>query len=79
VIAMPWCDDCDRFLTPNSLSVDGRCPSCGSVVAEPSTDAAAGAEVEEEYRAPWHFKVMVVALVVYLGWRAYEIIERIVS
>jgi hypothetical protein len=74
---MPWCDDCQRFLTPNTLRPDGRCPECGIQVAEPSK--AAESESEDDYRAPWHFKVMVVAVVAYLGWRAYEIIERIVS
>ena len=34
---------------------------------------------DEKYKAPWHFKLMVGALVVYLGWRAYEIIERLVT
>jgi hypothetical protein len=73
---MPWCDDCERFLTPNSLREDGGCPSCGRVVA---SRAATPAAADEEYKAPWHFKVMVAALVVYLGWRAYEIIERLVT
>ena len=62
-----------------------RCPTCGTKVAEPAGPAAAsgaeaGAEADaEEYKAPWHFKAMVVALVVYLGWRAYQIIERLVT
>ena len=73
---MPWCDDCERFLNPNSLREDGRCPACGTVVAEP---VAGEAEAEEDYKAPWHFKLRVVALVVYLGWRAFQIIERLVT
>jgi hypothetical protein len=76
---MPWCDDCERFLNPNSLREDGRCPSCGTVVAEPAEPAAGEAGGDDEYKAPWHFKLMVVALVVYLGWRAYQIIERLVT
>jgi hypothetical protein len=76
---MPWCDECERFLTPNALRPDGRCPDCGIQVAEPSEAVVSEAEAEEEYRAPWHFKLMIVAVVAYLGWRAYEIIERIVS
>ncbi|MGH9119858.1 MAG: hypothetical protein ACRD0A_18890 [Acidimicrobiales bacterium] len=74
---MPWCDDCERFLTPNALRVDGRCPSCGLVVAEPSSNVDGAAD--EEYKAPWHFKLMVVAIVGYLGWRAYQIVERIIT
>ena len=26
---MPWCDACDRFLSPSTVKVDGTCPSCG--------------------------------------------------
>ena len=26
----------------------------------------------DEEKAPWHFKLLVVALVVYLGWRFFE-------
>lgn len=29
---------------------------------------------EEDYKAPWHFWVMVVGVVVYLGWRLIEAI-----
>jgi hypothetical protein len=74
---MPWCDECERFLNPNSLSADGGCPACGRVVAEPTGE---GGEADgEDYKAPWHFKLMVVALVIYLAWRAFQIIERIVT
>ena len=56
---MPWCEDCSRFWSPPSLSDRGECPTCGRVIAAPP-------------RAPWHFKVMLVGLVVYLGFRAYQ-------
>jgi hypothetical protein len=29
-------------------------------------------EGERQARAPWHFKVIAVATVVYLGWRLYQ-------
>ena len=29
---MPWCDACDRFLSPSTVKVDGTCPSCGRAV-----------------------------------------------
>jgi len=41
-------------------------------------DESAGGETEDEEsgerqaRAPWHFKVIVVGSVVYLGWRLYQ-------
>ena len=51
------------------MNADGSCPTCGRVLAEPSTDAAP--------RAPWHFKLLVVAVCVYLGWRLIELIAWI--
>jgi len=56
---VPWCEECSRFWNPPSLSDRGECPTCGRVIAAPP-------------RAPWHFKVMLVGLVVYLGFRAYQ-------
>jgi len=67
---MPWCDDCSRFFNPNSLGEGGDCPNCGRVLVEPA-------------RAPWHFKLLVIAAVVYLGWRALQgvtwVAERLVG
>jgi len=62
---MPWCDDCSRFWNPNSLASDGACPTCGRVVAHP-------ADVAPAVRAPWHFKLLVVAAGAYLAWRAVQ-------
>lgn len=66
---MPWCDTCDRFYNPNTLRPDGSCPTCGRTVA-------AGADVDvahpEDGGAPWHFKVLIAATAVYLGWRLLQ-------
>ena len=82
---MPWCDTCDRFLSPSTVRADGACPSCGRVVdpgrakaADPA--AAVGpppvADDEEELGpVPWHLKLLGAALVVYLGYRALQGIE----
>lgn len=45
---------------------DGHCPSCGSVLE------SAVASEDAVPHAPWHFKLLVVALVLYLGFRAYQ-------
>ena len=29
---VPWCDACDRFLSPSTVKVDGTCPTCGRPV-----------------------------------------------
>lgn len=62
---MPHCDTCDRFYNPNSLETDGRCPTCGTRVAESAPETAAPS-------APWHFKVLLGATLLYLGWRLVE-------
>ncbi len=67
---MPWCDDCSRFWNPNSMNEDGTCPTCGRRLAEP------GASTKTDVpRAPWHFKLLVVATAVYLGWRTVQGIQ----
>ena len=72
--AVPWCEGCSRFLNPNTLRADGTCPTCGRLVAAPSTDAAA-----PPAKAPWHFKVLVLVTVVYLGWRLLQLISWLVT
>lgn len=63
---MPWCDTCSKYYAPTALTKDGTCPTCGRPVAEPP-------EQEESESAPWHFKLLVGATVVYLGWRFVQL------
>lgn len=84
---MPWCTECDRFLSPPSVAADGTCPTCGRPVdpgkAHVATDEmadAAGAprdpEVDEELPPiPWHLKALAAAVALYLGFRAWQGIE----
>ena len=62
---MPHCDTCERFYNPNSVRPDGTCPGCDEQLAEPLTRF-------EREGAPWHFKVLVAATVLYLGWRLLQ-------
>jgi hypothetical protein len=64
---MPWCEQCAKYWTPNAMNDDGTCPSCDEVVESPTAPDAA------DEKAPWHFKLMVVMVVVYLGWRFVQI------
>lgn len=48
------------------MNDDGTCPKCGEQVVEPHEHIDG---VADDEKAPWHFKLMVVALVVYLTWR----------
>ena len=56
---MPWCEDCSRFYNPTSMGEGGECPTCGKTIAAPP-------------RAPWHFKLLLVASVIYIGWRIVQ-------
>jgi hypothetical protein len=79
---MPWCEDCAKYWAPSAMNEDGSCPSCGRVVEPPTIPPkvtpknldlkklAAGDDGDpDDAKAPWHFKVLVVLLVVYLTWR----------
>ena len=61
---MPWCEECSRFLTPTSLGPNRECPGCEQVLA-----VGGGAD---EPTVPWHFKLLVLATVLYLAWRAWQ-------
>jgi hypothetical protein len=57
------------------MSADGSCPSCGKPIDVPPRFASGDAPTLRELsamsgeKAPWHFKLLMVALVLYLGWR----------
>ena len=75
---MPWCSECDRFYTQSTLNGDGTCPE-GHQAADPPTPPPTpeveveAEEIEDDGRgAPWHFWLMVVVLVIYLGWRLVQ-------
>jgi hypothetical protein len=71
-----WCDHCSRLIGADAIIVDdeGRehCPRCAEFLGE---DAPAGDAEETEYeedeedgppKPPWHFKVLLIATVIYL-------------
>lgn len=68
---MPWCEKCSRFYNPNSLAPDGTCVKCGAFIAEQPTPQ----EQAEASKVPWHFWLLVLALVIYLGWRLIQGIQ----
>jgi len=67
------------------MNADGTCPTCGRTLeqtkAEPITaknldlkKLAAGEDGEEEAgKAPWHFKLLIVLLALYLTWRIIQL------
>ncbi len=82
---MPWCEDCAKYHAPSAMGADASCPTCGRTLEAPQKAStvtarnldlkklAAGADGETDATAPWHFKLLVVALVVYLGWRVVQL------
>lgn len=87
-MTVPYCTACAKYWAPTSMEPDGTCPRCHRVLdssplvaqtTRPYTAAdldlkklAAGDE-DVDPRAPWHFKLLVVALVLYLGWRVVDL------
>ena len=69
---MPWCETCSRFFTPPSMNPDGSCPTCGRVLVDQAGEAA-------EPKAPWHFKLLVAAVALYLLWRLVQMITWLVT
>ncbi|MEO5680841.1 MAG: hypothetical protein ABIS47_14365 [Acidimicrobiales bacterium] len=76
---MPFCQACDRHWTPTSMRPDGSCPDCGRVLpaVTPGADRVPtpAEEADEGVRAPWHFKVLLFGLTIYLAWRGVQGVE----
>ncbi|MCU1388118.1 MAG: hypothetical protein JWL72_1456 [Ilumatobacteraceae bacterium] len=83
---MPWCEDCAKYHAPSALSEVGACPSCGRVLEAPAPSplvtgknldlkklAAGGDADADDPGAPWHFKLLMVLLVLYFIWRIVDL------
>lgn len=83
---MPWCEECAKYWAPSAMNPDGTCPSCGRPVEAPdpkpvkrAAAAASAAErsdepgTEEDAKAPWHFKLLLALLALYLTWRLVQL------
>ena len=66
------------------MNEDGTCPTCGRPVGAPARQQitaknldlrklAAGEDSEDDAKAPWHFKLLMVLLALYLGWRIVQL------
>ncbi len=79
---MPWCPQCDEYLAPPRVRTDGTCPTCGVTVdrggARPAP-AHADAADEPLDPLPWHFKLLLGAVALYLGYRALQGVEWLVG
>lgn len=78
---MPWCEDCAKYWTPSAMNEDGTCPTCGRSVEAQQPITAKNLDLKQlakgdegdEAKAPWHFKVLIGLLALYLGWRVVQL------
>ncbi|HET9728837.1 MAG TPA: hypothetical protein VFR41_05415 [Acidimicrobiia bacterium] len=75
---MPWCIECNRFLTPSSVRPEGTCPRCGKEVERGLIPGMTRPEGDEPPTVPWHLKLLLGAGALYLGFRALQIIDWII-
>jgi hypothetical protein len=75
------CPTCKRSLAkaPTAAPPAGEFPDDGSgeqPAGAPTTlnSAQLREMAGEDAKAPWHFKLMVLALALYLGWRAVQLV-----
>ena len=66
---MPWCEPCERFWNPRSVTADAACPTCGTPVESPP---APDADAAARQKVPWHFWLAITAATIYLAWRAIQ-------
>ena len=72
---MPWCASCNKFLTPPTVQPDGTCPKCGKPVERGLIPGMTRSADEPATGVPWHLKLLLLAFVLYLSWRAVAIVE----
>lgn len=63
------------------MAADGTCPTCGKLIEVDAVRDGKHLNVKElagaDDKVPWHFKLMVGALAIYLGWRLVQLIVLI--
>jgi hypothetical protein len=62
------------------VRADGSCPTCGAPVDPGGAHATRADDSDPELDPlPWHFKLLVGAIAVYLGYRAFQGVEWLVG
>lgn len=79
---MPFCEDCAKYWAPSAMAEDGTCPTCGRTLEAPAVQPPSGKGISgkdlrelagEDAKAPWHFKVLVALVILYLGYRVVDL------
>ena len=80
---MPWCETCHRFLSPSTVTESGSCPTCGRTVegghAQRTVTVDGDNADDRRPTLPWHLWLLALAVVVYLGFRAWQGIEWVIQ
>ncbi len=63
---MPWCEACDRYLSPSTVHADGTCPTCGAAVEPGHAHDRRGSRLRA---LPWHTKLLLIVFAIYLLFR----------
>jgi hypothetical protein len=75
---VPWCVSCNKFLTPPTVTPEGTCPKCGKPVERGLIPGMTRSADEPAPAIPWHLKLFGLALALYLGWRAFQLVDWII-
>jgi hypothetical protein len=76
---VPWCEECAKYWAPAAMNEDGTCPTCGRPVEAPTRQPITAKNIDlrklgdDEPKTPWHFKLLMVLLALYLGWRIVQL------
>jgi hypothetical protein len=81
---MPWCEVCTKYLAPSAMLSDGSCPKCLKPIADVSINGQltaktlnlkklAQSSTDEDVSVPWHFKLLVGFLIMYMSWRVIDL------
>lgn len=76
---MPWCVSCNKFLTPSTVQPDATCPKCGSIVEKGLIPGMTRPANEARIGVPWHLKLLVSGVAIYMGWRFLQMGEWLVG
>ena len=75
---MPFCEECAKYFAPSAMNEDGTCPGCGRVLETPKLQPLSGKQIKElageDAKAPWHFKLLVVLVIIYLVYRTLALV-----
>ena len=80
---MPWCEHCAKFWTPSSMNAGRLLPHLRPGAARAPRqrhrrrrreDVNVRELAGDDAKAPWHFKVLMALVALYLGWRLVQLV-----